>query len=57
MIGMVDCARYSAVVGWIPHLLLRMVVRMQTPRSAVSLGGEEKKAMLQGEVTDSSLQA
>ena len=39
VIGLVCYAGSAAVVGWIPRLLLRLVVRTQTPRSAARFGG------------------
>ena len=33
MIGLVGCAGSANVIGWIPRLLLRLVVRTQIPRS------------------------
>ena len=46
VIGLVDCAESAAVIGWIPRLLLQLVVRMQIPRSAAWFGGEDADPML-----------
>ena len=54
MIGLLGCAGSMAVIGWIPYLLLWLVVRMQTPHSAAWFGGEDTDPMLLGEVTDTS---
>ena len=55
VIGLVDCTGSAAVVGWIPRLLLRLVVRTHAPRFAAWFGVEDADPMLLGEVTDSSL--
>ena len=52
VIGLVGCAGSVAVIGWIPCLLLQLVVRMQTPYSAVWFGGEDADPMLLGGKTD-----
>ena len=54
MIGLVGYTGSVAVIGWIPRLLLRLVARTQTPRSAVWFGGDDVDTMLLGEVTDST---
>ena len=54
VICLVGWAGSAAVVGCIPRVLLRLVVRMQTPRSGVWLGGEDADPMLQREETNSS---
>ena len=54
VIGLVGCAGFAAVIGCIPHLLLWLVVRMQTPHSAAWFGGEDADSMLLGKVMDSS---
>ena len=54
VIGLVGCDGFSAVIGRITRLLLQLVVRMQTQRSATWFGGEDTDPMLLGEVTDSS---
>ena len=54
MIGLIGCAGSTAVVGWIPCLLLWLVVRMQTQCLAAWFGGKDADPMLLGEVTDSS---
>ena len=41
MIGLVGCAGSTAVVGWIPRLLLQLVLRMQTPHSVAWFMGED----------------
>ena len=41
MIDLVGWAGSAAAVGWIPRLLLRLVVRMQTPHLAAWFGGED----------------
>ena len=37
-----DCAGSTAVIGWIPRLLLRTVIRTQTQRSAAWFGGKDE---------------
>ena len=43
------------MIGWIPRLLLRLVVRTQTPRSPVWFGGEDTYSILLGEEIDTFL--
>ena len=40
VISLVGCAGSAAVIGWIPCLLLRLVVRIQIPHSVAWLGSE-----------------
>ena len=54
VIGLEDCAGSAAVVGWIPRLLLRLVVRTQTSRSVAWFCGEDSYPMPLGEITDFS---
>ena len=54
MIGLVGCPGSAAVVSWIPRLLLRLVVRIQTPRSVAWFGGQDAEPIRLREVTDSS---
>ena len=42
MIGLVGSTGSAAEVGWIPGLMLWLVVRTLTPHSAVWFGGEDK---------------
>ena len=46
VIGLVGCAGSAAVVGWIPHLLLRLLVRTQTPRSAAWFGSGDAEVRI-----------
>ena len=55
MINLVGCAGSTAVIGWIPRLLVWLVVRTQTPRSAAWFGSEDAEPMLLGEETDTSV--
>ena len=54
LIGLVGCAGSMAMIGWIPCLLLWLVVRTQTPCSAAWFGGEGADTILLGEVTETS---
>ena len=54
VIGLVGCAGYAAVIGWISRLLLWLVVRTRTPRSEAWFGGEDEDPMLLGEEIDTS---
>ena len=54
VIGQVGCAGSVAVAGWIPRLLLWLVVRTQSASSAAWLGGEDAESMLVEEVMGSS---
>ena len=52
VIGQIGCTGSAVVIGWIPRLLLGLMVRTQTPRSAAWFGGENADPMLLREVTD-----
>ena len=52
--GLVGLAGSIAVIGWIPHFLLWLVVRTQSPHSAAWFGGEYANPILLGEETDTS---
>ena len=54
VIGLVGCAGFAAMIGWIPHLLLQLVVGMQTLGMAVWFGGEDADPMLLEEEKDTS---
>ena len=49
MIGLVGCAGSAIVIDWIPHRLLWLGVRTQTPRSADWFGRKDAGPILLGE--------
>ena len=49
MIGLVGCAGSAAVIGWIPCLLLQLVLRTETPCLEIWFGGEDPDPMLLGQ--------
>ena len=51
MICLAGCAGSAAMVGWILPLLLWLVVRTLTPRSAAQFDGEDADPMLLGDET------
>ena len=49
VIGLVGCAGFAAVIGWIPRRLLWLIVKTQAARWVVWFGGENADPMRLGE--------